>query len=231
MRLILGSRSPRRRELLAGLVEDDGLTILPPLCSDELSFAGLHQREAITEQLHQIVRHKSDDVCRQIASHHESAEVVVVCADTIVVAQAAEGSKAEATESEAGRLVVLGQPDADDLHNQVRRWFTEFYSGRTHEVWTCFRICRGSQVVEQTVRTSVIFHPLSDDLIDWYLGTGESAGKAGGYGIQGHAAMFVKSLDGSLTNVIGLPMFELCQALQQMGLALRSGTEPTGEES
>ena len=58
---------------------------------------------------------------------------------------------------------------------------------------------------------------LNSEIIDWYVSTGESVGKAGGYGIQGQAATLIEKVDGSLTNVIGLPMLEVAEAIGQLG--------------
>jgi septum formation protein len=88
-------------------------------------------------------------------------------------------------------------------------------SGRTHLVHTGVSVVgpggdgagedRSSTVV---VETAVRFVELTDRAIDWYLATGEHSGKAGAYGIQGVAGAFVERLDGSVTNVIGLPLAE-----------------------
>ena len=65
------------------------------------------------------------------------------------------------------------------------------------------------------MKTAVTFSSIDDWWIDWYLSTQEPIGKAGGYGIQGDAASLVDSIRGSLTNVIGLPMFELTNLLRK----------------
>ena len=67
------------------------------------------------------------------------------------------------------------------------------------------------------VTTEVTFVALTDEMIDWYLATGEANGKAGAYGIQGAAGAFVERVNGSVTNVIGLPLAETLAAL---GIAL-----------
>jgi septum formation protein len=73
---------------------------------------------------------------------------------------------------------------------------------------------------ERLVMTAVVFKPLSQDEIDVYLASGEWEGKAGGYAIQGRAAAFVRRLNGSYSNVVGLPLFEVAQALKGMGWRL-----------
>ena len=81
----------------------------------------------------------------------------------------------------------------------------------------------GTDVQEFIVRSIVRFIAVDDDLLEWYLSTGESPGKAGGYAIQGHAAVFVDELRGSLTNVIGLPVLEVVQTLQETGWGRAEG--------
>ena len=68
------------------------------------------------------------------------------------------------------------------------------------------------------VKTKVLFCTLDDWLIDWYVSTDESIGKAGGYGIQGRASMLVEAVNGSFTNVVGLPMMEVTQTLRDFGV-------------
>jgi len=202
--IVLGSRSPRRRELLESVVGAHRLQVLPPANSDELGFDNLRSLDAIAERLGAIVADKSRDVVAQLDSKPASC---VVTADTIVVATALDGTP-----------VVLGQPDPDHWEDQVSDWMRQFYSGRCHEVWTGFQVTLGDQVVSQIVRTRVEFRELTPELISWYIGTHESLGKAGGYAIQGAAAALVKAINGSLTNVIGLPVLEVVEALDSFRL-------------
>jgi septum formation protein len=67
------------------------------------------------------------------------------------------------------------------------------------------------------VRSQVTFCSINDELLEWYISTGESQGKAGGYAIQGYAAAFATQVNGSLTNVIGLPVLEALQGLTMLG--------------
>jgi septum formation protein len=75
-----------------------------------------------------------------------------------------------------------------------------------------------TQSMDVITRTEVELEELSADMLDWYLSTGESLGKAGGYAIQGHASVFIRGFSGSITNVIGLPLFELARSLQDLGI-------------
>lgn len=212
--VILGSRSPRRRELLGAIVGADNLLIKPPLSPDELSFTGLHQEIEIEHRLLDIVQMKHHDVCQQIAAdvtseintNPESPAPFAVVADTIVVANL-----------DSERLVVLGQPDPAHWQDDVKNWLRNRLSSQTHEVWTGVLVSHQNRTTTCIVKSAVTFCEITDELIEWYISTRESLGKAGGYAIQGFAAAFVTQLRGSLTNVIGLPVMETRQALIELG--------------
>lgn len=212
-RVILGSRSPRRKELLASIVGHDQLVIKPPVTPEEPGFLGLHQETEIEHRLLDIVQLKHNDVCQQIAAE-TSNEVFasidsgpfVVVADTIVVA-----------EFNREQRVVLGQPEPDRWQDDVREWLRHRLSNQTHEVWTGVLVSQMGQTSTCVVKSAVTFCEINDELIEWYISTRESLGKAGGYAIQGLAAAFVTQLRGSLTNVIGLPVMETRQALINLG--------------
>ena len=93
-------------------------------------------------------------------------------------------------------------------------------AGRTHVVYTGVtlenveRKYRDTRVAESEVRML----PLSDEDIEWYIGTGEPLDKAGAYAVQGIGAMFIESIHGSYTNVVGLPLATLFQMLRRAGL-------------
>jgi len=206
--IVLASRSPRRKELLESIVGVGQLRILPPSSDAETGFADVSDFAGIETRLTEIVRRKRDDVLHQLSceSKHSAAESFVVAADTIVIVARDDGSR-----------IVLGQPSGDDWQSEVREWFHRWLSGRRHEVWTGVCVSYGTEVLEFIVRSIVRFITVEEDLLEWYLSTGESPGKAGGYAIQGHAAVFVDELRGSLTSVIGLPVTEVTEALRETG--------------
>lgn len=213
--VILGSQSPQRFRLLQSVVPDNQLSVLPPADDSELGFDDCQTPQAIEERLTAIVAAKLRDVCQQVATRRgDQAEACVVCADTIVVAN-----------DEFGQSLVLGKPPADNWQPIVRDWFANFYSDRRHDVWTCFGLSVDGRTEFQIVKTTVAFPKIDDWWIDWYLSTEEPLGKAGGYGIQGHAAALVESISGSLTNVIGLPMFELANALRRLDVISDAGSQ------
>lgn len=110
---------------------------------------------------------------------------------------------------------ILGKPAG---HRQAVTMLTQL-NNREHHVLTAFTIMRPNfnDVVTKAVDTRVRFKQLSDDEINWYAATGEPYDKAGGYGIQGIGAFLVKEISGSYTNVVGLPVCELIDALASLG--------------
>lgn len=104
---------------------------------------------------------------------------------------------------------ILGKPFSEaDAVSMLRS-----LSGRKHQVMTAFAVVKAGEVYSEVVVTEVEFCALSDALIRRYVGTGESMDKAGAYGIQGKAAGFVKRIEGSYTNVVGLPVVEVLRRL------------------
>jgi len=123
----------------------------------------------------------------------------ILGADTIVVLQES----------------VLGKP----LDNDEARSMLRFLSGKDHEVITGFSIINPSGEIAHTehVSTIVTIKNLSEKEITAYIATGEPFGKAGSYAIQGIGAFMVKGISGSYSNVVGLPVYALIEALLALG--------------
>ncbi len=123
----------------------------------------------------------------------------VLAADTIVVID--------------GR--VLGKPK----DRKEAKEMLHLLSNRVHRVMTgyCLLQSPARKAREGNVVTRVRFKDLSSDEIRWYMDTAEPFDKAGGYAIQGKAAFMVKEIHGSYTNVVGLPLTEVIEALQELG--------------
>ena len=99
---------------------------------------------------------------------------------------------------------IFGQPvDDDDARQMLRR-----LSGTTHQVHTGVAVVSATGEQVEVVSSSVTFIDLQPEMLEWYIGTGESAGKAGSYAIQGHGSALVAASTGSMTNIIGLPLEE-----------------------
>ena len=128
------------------------------------------------------------------------AEDVVIAADTIVVC---DGQR-------------LGKPkDEADAFRMLK-----LLSGRDHQVMTGFTVLRGDRVETATEVTDIHFRALSEGEINAYIATGEPMDKAGAYGIQGGAALFVSHLSGDYFNVVGLPVCALTGILRRFGLRI-----------
>jgi septum formation protein len=128
---------------------------------------------------------------------------LVLCADTVVA---------------VGRR-IMGKPV--DLAEAEK--FLRLLSGRRHRVITGVALRRDDQIWQRDVVTSVQVKNLSDQEISAYLDNGEWHGKAGGYAIQGLGAMFIPSINGSYTNVVGLPLAETANLLRGAGYPLFKG--------
>lgn len=106
---------------------------------------------------------------------------------------------------------ILGKPSSRD----DARIMLKDLSGQTHEVITGYCICckAKERSFSEFIRTKVLFKDLSEDEIEWYIHTKEPFDKAGGYAIQGLGTFLVKSINGSYTNVVGLPVCEVIEFL------------------
>ena len=120
----------------------------------------------------------------------------------------------------ADTVVACGRrilPKAED-EATARRCLT-LLSGRRHRVHGgLVLLAPDGHVSTRHVETSVVLKRLTESEIDWYIASGDWAGKAGGYAIQGLAARFVREIIGSYSNVVGLPLFETSQLLTGVGL-------------
>jgi len=111
---------------------------------------------------------------------------------------------------------ILGKPDS----KEQARTMLKSLSGKTHQVHTGYCICcrAKERTFSNTVKTDVLFKNLADNEIEWYINTSEPFDKAGAYAIQGLGTFIVKSIKGSYTNVVGLPVCEVIEFLIQEGI-------------
>lgn len=96
--------------------------------------------------------------------------------------------------------------------------FLDFFSGRKHNVLTCVCLAKKNLIKVKKVFTKVTFKKLNTQEIEEYLLTNEWKDKAGAYAIQGYAEKFIKRINGSYSNVVGLPLFETYNLLNSQGL-------------
>ena len=138
--------------------------------------------------------------CKAARVSKMSPDAVVLGADTLVTI---DGE-------------VLGKPaDLEDAVRILRR-----LSGRAHEVWTAVRICHAAQGRSQSFHevSRVHFRKLDDRAIRDYLAKIEPLDKAGAYAAQGHGTEIIERIDGSFSNVVGLPMEKTVRALRGFGV-------------
>lgn len=114
---------------------------------------------------------------------------------------------------------ILGKP----LNREHAHDMLVSLSGRSHEVMTGVAVSGPRGVLDACVTTRVTMRPIEDDEIAAYWNSGEPADKAGGYAIQGRAAVFVERIEGSYSSVVGLPLFETSELLRQQGVPLWAG--------
>jgi septum formation protein len=142
----------------------------------------------------------------------EKAMAVDVGDDAVVIA-------ADTTVDVDGR--ILGKPvDDDDAHAMLRA-----LSGRAHRVHTGIAARSGDAVATDVVTTIVHIAPITPATMAWYVATGEPMDKAGAYALQGAGAVLVERVQGSVSNVIGLPLLQLDRLLGTFGLSLTALAE------
>ncbi|MET0377432.1 MAG: Maf family protein [Spongiibacteraceae bacterium] len=190
--IYLASQSPRRRELLAQIGVDYQVISAPV---DESPRAG----ETPVDYVQRLAREKAA-AGRSVLLQQKLPLRPVLGADTAVVL--------DALEENTGAPQILGKPN--DLNEA--RTMLRLLRGRQHRVLTAVSLC-GEQQFTALSATTVWFRAISDAEIDAYWNSGEPRDKAGAYGIQGYAAVFVERIDGSYSGVMGLPLFETAQLL------------------
>lgn len=190
MALILASKSPRRRELLAQM----GLTDfeIHPALGEELAQPDLTPPELVQA----LALHKAQEVAQTFAQSGD----VVIGADTIVVL---DGQ-------------VLGKPH-DEAHALA---MLTALSGREHHVYTGVAVLQDGHALVQVEDTAVWFRNASEGELRRYIATGEPMDKAGAYGIQGRGGLLVSHIQGDYTNVVGLPIVRLASMLAQFGVTV-----------
>jgi septum formation protein len=222
MRLILASASPRRAELLraagyefdvvAANVDESMRDGEPPSiyvrrvaaeksAAAQASMASAYRRavEGPAEAGH----YDQVDGPARVGHYDQS---VILGADTTVVV---DGE-------------MLGKPADDrDSARMMQR-----LSGREHQVLTGLSLRRGTFELGRVETTTVFFAPLTDEEIAWYVATGEGQDKAGAYAIQGHASRFIPRIEGSYSNVVGLPVSSVRELLTEISDTRQGRSSP-----
>ena len=141
-------------------------------------------------------------VARSKADNRSRPGTLTIAADTIVVIDG----------------LVLGKPgDLEDAKEMLAR-----LAGREHEVLTAVAVLDGdsSALRSSVVRSKVQIAAMSASEINWYVATGEPLDKAGAYAIQGLGSLFVESVEGNYTNIVGLPVPTLYRLVAELGQSL-----------
>ncbi len=188
MRFVLASESPRRVSLLR--MAGYGFT------ARKSGFP-----EVVEDDPKETVEANARGKALAVAA--EFPGEIILAADTIV--HLPELPAKEAT---------LGQARSAD---EVRRML-DLLAGRAHEVYSGVAVARDGDITIRSAMTRVRMRPLSEAEISAYVGLGEGVGKAGGYAIQGKAALFVERIEGDYTNVVGLPLALTSRLLEHYGV-------------
>lgn len=197
--LLLVSQSPRRRELLS----EAGFQFrVDSVKLSEIIDKNVNLERAVSK----LAREKAEAF---VAQHNmlKGLKILLLSADTVV-----------AVDED-----VLGKPST----NLQAREFLRRLSGRAHRVLTgiCLWDLESGRVIEATDSTLVMFRNLSEEEIRTYIETGEPMDKAGGYAIQGLGRAFVSGIEGSWSNVVGLPMELLEATLEKNKWSVRRVTQ------
>lgn len=198
-RLYLASKSPRRLELLRQIGLEPVVLALrqtpPRVDVDETPLAGESPRDYVVR----VAGLKAVAGLRAMTARHLPV-LPILAADTTVTLDGA----------------ILGKPaDARAAAEMLRS-----YSGRHHTVLTAVAVAHAGQVRGALSESEVRFRHLSETEIAAYVASREPYDKAGGYGIQGRAAMFISHLAGSYSGVMGLPLCETAELLKAVGVEL-----------
>lgn len=198
--IYLASRSPRRRELLKQIGIDFEMLLLrsDPRRGVDVDEAPLGDEPPLDYAV-RIARMKAEVGMRAVAMRGLRAKPVLAADTTVVLGD-----------------VIIGKPqDRDDA---VR--ILSSLSGREHQVISVVAMAHRDQVEARVSASTVWFRSLTEEEIRRYADTGEPLDKAGAYGIQGRAGMFVTRIEGSYSGIMGLPLAETAELMQKFGIAV-----------
>ena len=195
--IYLASKSPRRQELLRQIgVEFEELLLREAAGRKRDVLESPRKDEPPQEYVKRIARTKASIGWHRMGRRGLTPRPVLA-ADTEVVLDGA----------------VLGKPDDASAAVQM----LEVLSGRAHDVITAVAVRWNAQISLGVAASRVSFRTLGRDEIERYVATGEPFDKAGGYAVQGRAAIFIRRLEGSYSAVMGLPLFETADILSKIG--------------
>jgi septum formation protein len=187
-KIILASASPRRKDLLENIHLE--FTVMTS-DTDETLDEKFYSKNVIEK----LALQKAEDVKNKV-----NYPAIIIGADTVVVVDG----------------LILGKPKDDQ---DAFRMLT-LLSGKTHQVISAIAIVdtENNKTSTDSVTSDVTFRKLTDDEIYKYIETKEPADKAGAYAIQGYGAVFVSSISGCYSNIVGISLFKLAQMLKDFGI-------------
>lgn len=198
--IYLASNSPRRRELLKQIhVPFEPLLFRGPGRDDPDINEDVRPGEDAVTYVRRVARAKAEGGINRVHWRALPPRLLLAADTTLEL----DGE-------------IIGKPD----HSEHAMAILRELSGRTHQVLTAVVITDGQRFEERLSTSQVRFRRLADDEIRRYVATGEAADKAGAYGIQGRAALFIEEIRGSYTGIMGLPLFETAALLQEFGYPL-----------
>src|SRR4051794_12467404 len=197
-KIYLASKSPRRRELLRQIGVEFELLLLrdhaprAPEVSEEVL-----PGEKAEDYVVRVTREKAEFALKVMLMRRLPVRPVLAADTTVVI---------------DGR--ILGKPaDETEAMDMLRS-----LSGRTHQVLTSIALHRDEDTWQMTQTSDVTLATLSEEMMRAYCATAEPYDKAGGYGIQGLASVFIAQIVGSYTGIMGLPLYETAQLLGKAGI-------------
>ena len=192
MKVILASKSPRRREILGTVLKEFDIEVAE---CDETLPPSVHPREGVCE----LAERKGTATYEKlIAEGRDLSDTLVISSDTLVERDGEH----------------LGKPtDEKDAYNMLKK-----LSGRAHNVHTGVALRVGERTVSATATTAVVFREMTDGEIWDYIATGEPMDKAGSYGIQGIGGKFVTGYEGDYDTVVGFSLNLFFELLSKMGI-------------
>ena len=199
-KIYLASKSPRRRELLRQIGVEFELLALrnDPVRGADVS-EDVHAGEAPVDYVARVAREKGAFAWNMVLSRRQPMRPVLSADTTVTI----DGE-------------ILGKP----ANTKEAVAMLERLSGRTHEVLTSVAV-HGMNIAEQITQVSAVrFAKLTPEQIRAYCASPEPYDKAGGYGIQGAAAVFIEHIEGSHSGIMGLPLFETANLLRKAGYVL-----------
>ncbi len=189
-KIILASRSPRRKDIL------EKLNLSFVIDTPDIDESPIKNESPIN-----YVQRISAAKAEIVAQRHDK-QCIVIAADTTVELQGE----------------IFGQPrDLDEARLMIHK-----LSGKTHAVHTAVSVRCEMKIATAVDTAQVTMREVSNELLEWYIGTGESIGKAGAYAVQGHGAALVAGVTGELDTVIGLPVRLLTSLLADLGIDLKT---------